>query len=295
MELLVIAGPTASGKTRRAVELAERISGEVVSADSQQVYRGFDVGTAKPSAEELSRVPHHLVSVAEPVEQFTAARFAALADEAIAEIARRGRRAIVAGGTGLYLRVLLHGVVEAPAADPQVRARLMKEGRDQGPEALHARLREVDPQSAAVLPVGDLVRVVRALEIYEQTGAPAFAARARHGFCVQRYAYRLFVLNPPREELYAAINERTRRMFGSGLLEEVRALVARGLRDCPAMKSVGYAQALAVLDGRLTVEEAITDAAQKTRNYAKRQLTWFKKEQGAQLISPPYAELADLS
>jgi len=293
-ELLIIAGPTASGKTALAIEIARRWGAEIVGADSQQVYRRFDIGTAKPSQEELSAVPHHLVSVVEPSETFSAARYQALADEAIEDIHRRGKRVVVVGGTGLYLRVLLHGVTEAPGAAPELRARLEAEAARDGRAALHARLAQVDPETAALVSPNDLVRIVRALEIFEQTGMPASEHRRQHGFAKERYPYRLFVLDPPREALYAAINRRVEGMWDAGLLEEARARVAEGLRDAAPMRSVGYVQALAVLEGRMTREEAILDTAQQTRRYAKRQLTWFRKEPGAQFVPPPYDALKTL-
>lgn len=292
--LIVIAGPTASGKTARALEVAERLGGEIVNADSQQVYRHFDIGTAKPSAGELRRVPHHLISVVEPDQPFNAGRYQAMADQAIAEIRGRGRRVVVVGGTGLYLRILLHGVMPGPGASPEIRARIKEEAGRLGREALHRRLAEVDPASAAAILPGDLVRIERALEIYELTGAPASAQRQAHGFRQDRYPYRLLVLDPPRAELFEAINGRTRGMFEGGLVDEVRWLVARGYREAAPMRSVGYVQALAVVEGRCGLEEAIAEAQKQTRHYAKRQVTWFRKERGAEPIQPPYAALAAL-
>lgn len=286
--LIVIAGPTASGKTRLAVDVARLVGGEIVNADSQQVYRHFDIGTAKPSAEELAAVPHHLVSCVDPTEDFSAARYQKLADEVIAALHARGKRAVVVGGTGLYLRVLLHGVVAAPGRDEALRAELEALGDREGNQALHARLAAVDPESAARLPVGDRVRLIRALEIHAATGQPASAHRAAHAFEADRYAYTLWVLDPEREALYAAINARTRGLFDAGLLEETKALVAHGYRDAAPMQAVGYAQALDCLEGRLTREEAIAKTAQATRHYAKRQWTWFKKEKGARFVKPPY-------
>jgi tRNA dimethylallyltransferase len=282
--LIVIAGPTASGKSTLALALAEKLGAELVGADSQQVYRHFDVGTAKPSSQELAAIPHHLISVVDPLEPFSAARYQALADAAIADIHARGKRAIVVGGTGLYLRILLHGVVAAMGTDPDVRRELEKDDD----ATLHARLAQVDAVTAAKLPVGDRVRIIRALEIHQLSGRAASEHRAEHGFAADRYRFRLWVLSPPREELYAAINARTRKMFEGGLLDEVRALVAAGFHDAAPMRSVGYVEALAVVEGRLTLEAAIGEAAQRTRHYAKRQLTWFKKEAGAIFLTPPW-------
>jgi tRNA dimethylallyltransferase len=197
----------------------------------------------------------------------------------------------VVGGTGLYLRVLLHGVVEAPGALPSLRAELEALAAEQGREAVHRRLAEVDPETAAKLPPQDLVRVVRALEIHAQTGVPASEFRRAHAFAPDRYDFRLYVLEPPREELYARINARTEALFAQGLVEEARALMARGYADAAPMRSVGYVQARAVVEGRMTVAEALHDTAQETRRYAKRQLTWFRKEPGAVFVQPPYDSL----
>ena len=286
--LHVVCGPTASGKTGLAIELAQRLGAEIVGADSQQVYRYFDIGTAKPSAEQLAAVPHHLVSVVDPLEPFSAARYQALADEAIASIRSRGREVVVVGGTGLYVRVLLHGVIEAPPADEALRASLAA----LSDEELHARLAAVDPASAERLPLRDRVRAVRAIEIHALTGKPASASRSAHAFSARRHDYRLWVLEPEREAMYAAINARTKAMFSAGLVDEARALVARGYREAAPMQSVGYAQALQVIDGELGVERAIELAAQATRHYAKRQLTWFRKEQGAVFVKPPFSVAA---
>lgn len=282
--LLVIAGPTASGKTRLAIELAERFGAEIISADSQQVYRHFDIGTAKPSVAELRRVPHHLISCVEPTDAFNAVRYQTMADAVIADLRARGRRVVLVGGTGLYIRILLHGVVPAPGSDDALRAELSRLDDD----ALHARLREVDPVSAARLPPRDRVRLIRAIEIFTLTGEPASTHRERHSFQSARHPYQLWVLDPSRDALYAAINARTKTMFEAGLIDETRRLVAAGYRNAAPMIAVGYAQALAVVDGRMTEADAITDVAQKTRHYAKRQWTWFRKEQGARTIQPPY-------
>jgi tRNA dimethylallyltransferase len=291
----VIAGPTASGKTALALELALRAGGEIVSADSQQVYRHFDIGTAKPSPEELTAVAHHLISVVEPLETFSAAEYQRRADAAIADIASRGKPVFVVGGTGLYLRVLLHGVVEAPGAAPELRASMEALAAAEGREAVHRKLAEVDPETAAKLPVNDLVRVVRALEIHAQTGVPASEFRRAHAFAPDRYPFRLYVLEPPREALYGIINARTEAMFARGLVEETRGLLARGFADAAPMRSVGYVQARAVVEERMTLEEAIVDTAQETRRYAKRQLTWFRKEPGAVFVPPPYESLRSVT
>jgi tRNA dimethylallyltransferase len=226
---------------------------------------------------------------------FSAARYARLADAAIADIQARGKRAIVVGGTGLYLRVLLHGVMPGPSRNEALRASLEAFADAEGNEALHQRLARVDPETAARHPAADRLRVIRALEIHAATGEPASRQRAAHGFGERRYASELFVLMPEREALYATINARTRAMFSAGLVDEVRALVARGYRSAAPMRAVGYVQALQVVDGTCSEAQAIEATAQATRHYAKRQLTWFKKEPGARLLAPDVALEAILS
>lgn len=283
--LVVLGGPTASGKSALALALAEQLGGEIVSADSQQVYRGFDIGTAKPSSEELQRVPHHLVSILDGrARRMDAARFAALADEAIAQIHARHRVPIVVGGTGLYLRALLHGVVPGPGRDDAFRQALAARVAAGGWAAAHAELQRVDPQSAAKLSMNDRVRIERALEIHHLTGQPASVLRAAHGFADDRYRYLGFTLSPPRGKLYARIDARTRAMFAAGLVEETEALLRAGYAEAPPMGSIGYAQAQALLAGKLSRDEAIDQAAHATRKYAKRQLTWFKKERGLRAV-----------
>lgn len=293
--LLVIAGPTASGKTALAIEAAERLGAEILNADSQQVYRHFDIGTAKPSASELARVPHHLLSMVDPLDpDFSAARWARLADDAITELRARGKRVVIVGGTGLYLRVLLHGVVAAPARNEALRAEWEALADREGNDALHAKLKAVDPETAALHPPADRVRVIRALEIHALTGKPASAHRAEHAFAADRYDYRMVVLTPDRAALYEKINLRTQAMFDAGLLDETKRLVEQGYRNAAPMRAVGYLEALQVLDGTLSREAAIAQVAQSTRHYAKRQFTWFKKEKGAIAVDPRVALAAAL-
>lgn len=286
IRLLVIAGPTASGKTSLAVALARRTGGEIVNADSQQVYRGLDVGTAKPTAEERALAPHHLLDVVEPGEGMDAARFAALADRAIAEIAARGGLPIVVGGTGLYLRALLHGVVAAPGRDPAFRARLEEEAARAGRPALHARLAAIDPEAARRIRPNDLVRIVRALEIAEGGRTPS-ELHAEHAFAADRYDASVLALDPPRAELHARIDARVREMFSGGILDEARALLARegGL---PARLPIGYAEAAACARGELPLEEAIRRVQVAHRRYARRQIIWLRRERGVEWIRPPY-------
>jgi len=287
IRLLAIAGPTASGKTSLAIALARRLGGELLNADSQQVYRGLDVGTAKPTAAERAEAPHHLLDLVEPGEGMDAARWAALADAAIAEVAGRGRLPIVVGGTGLYLRALLHGVVAAPGRDPALRARLEAEAAALGRPALHARLAAVDPASAARIGPNDLVRIVRALEI-AAGGRTQSDLHAAHAFQPDRYPATLVALDPPRAELHARIDARVEAMFAGGLLDEVRALAARWGDAAPGRLPIGYPEALAVVRGELPVEEAVRRVQIAHRQYAKRQLTWLRGERGVTWLAPPY-------
>jgi tRNA dimethylallyltransferase len=286
IRLCVVAGPTASGKTALAIALARRVGGEIVNADSQQVYRGLDVGTAKPSAEERAAAPHHLLDVVEPGEGMDAVRFAALADAAIADIAARGRVPIVAGGTGLYLRALLHGVVEAPGRDPALRARLEEEAARLGRPALHARLAEVDPATAARIRPNDLVRIVRALEIAAGGKLPS-ALHAEHAFQAERYDALLVALDPPRAELHARIDARVREMFAGGLLDEARALRGR-LAGAPLPRlPIGYPEAIACLEGTIPFAEAVRRVQVAHRRYARRQVVWLRAERGVEWLAPP--------
>lgn len=285
--IAVIAGPTASGKTRLGLDLCRAAGGEIVNADSQQIYRGLDVGTAKPSAAEQAEVRHHLLDLCQPGEGMDAARWCALADAAIAEVAGRGRLPVVVGGTGLYLRALLHGVVAAPGRDPALRARLEEEAARLGRAAMHRRLAEVDPEAARRIRPNDLVRVVRALEIAAggRTQSELFAA---HGFRGERYRARLWALEPAREELHRRIGARVEAMFAGGILEEARRLLDRFRGRPPAKLPLGYAEAIACVRGALPLAEAVRRVEVAHRRYARRQLVWLRQERGVEWLHPPY-------
>lgn len=276
--LLVIAGVTGAGKTRAAIELARRYDAELIGADSVQVYRGFDLGSAKPTAEELGEVRHHLLDVADPDEAIDAARYAALADAAIADVARRGRRAIVVGGTGLWIRALVRGLVPLPKPDPAMRASIEAEIEQAGAPAMHAQLAEIDPSAAGRIHPNDALRIGRALEVFRQTGEPLGALQDAHAKGAPRYPTHLcFLDREPREALHDALRERIDRMIGAGWLDEVRALMARwpGAR---ALDSVGYRQIVEHVRGETDLDEAKRRAYQATRTYTRRQRTWFKGE-----------------
>lgn len=284
--MIVIVGPTASGKTALACDLAERLGGEVISADSQQCYRGLDVGTAKPGAGERARVRHHLLDVADPEEQLDAAAFVRLADEAIADIQGRGKVPIVAGGTGLWIRALLRGLLPGPDRNEAFRAAFRADLAARGLAAAHARLAAVDPESAARIQPNDRVRIERALEVHHLTGRSMSALQREHGFAEKRYEARVIHLDPPRELLRARIEVRTRAIFapGSAFFDEVRRLVPGG----KALKIIGYGEAFAALDqGPEALAASCERTIARTYRYAKRQQTWFRREYGPGLWPQP--------
>lgn len=284
--VIAVAGPTGSGKSRLATELALRLGGEVLNADSQQLYRGLEIATAKPSAGERAEVPHHLYELAEPGEGFDAARYVAAADAAIADVAGRGRVAILCGGTGLYLRALLHGVADAPGRDAGYRAELEAFAAREGRAALHARLAAVDPDAAARIGPNDLVRIVRGLEIARGGRTQSEVFRA-HAFRADRYRFRLLALAPDRAELHARIEARVERMIGPALLAEVAALEARRGGSLPEKLPIGYVEAAALRRGELDRAEAARRIAVAHRQYARRQVIWLRREPGVEWLVPP--------
>lgn len=280
--LVVLAGPTAGGKTALAIYLAEKFNGEIVSCDSVAVYRGMEIGTAKPTLEERALVPHHMIDVAWPDEQVTAGDYSRLAREALAGIVERGHLPIVAGGTGLYLRALTDGLFPSPPSRPELRERLREHAAKRGPEHLHRVLTRLDQAAAAAIHANDVPKVIRAIEVsLASEGSPRKPMTEQwqkgrdplDGYRILRLG-----LNPARERLYERINQRAATMFDRGLIEETSRLIERYGRECRALTSLGYAQAAAVLTGAMTREEAVAMAQQGHRNYAKRQLTWFRRE-----------------
>ena len=279
INLVIVAGPTAAGKTELAVRLAGRFDGEIVNADSMQLYRGMEIGTAKPSPEVRRMVPHHLLDVLEPDQPFSASDFRQEAMKVIADIHRRGKRVFVAGGTGLYIKALLHGLVDSPGGDEALREELEEVARTRGNEALLRQLAEVDPESARRLHPNDRVRIIRALEVYHLSGSPISRFRSEHAFGGDYYQVLKFGIRVEREELYNRINRRVERMLEDGLVEEVRALMARGFDSgAKTMRAIGYKEIYAFLTGDCTLDETVRLIKQNTRHYAKRQETWFKRE-----------------
>lgn len=279
MRLLVVVGPTASGKSGLAMRAAEHLGGEVISADSVQIYRRFDIGSGKVTAEDRKRVPHHLVDLIEPDAPMDAASWAELADAAIGDVRRRGRLPIVCGGTFLWVRALLFGLSAAPPADADVRKRHRLLAETHGRAALHAKLSEVDPSASARLAPNDFVRVSRALEVYELTGKPQSEWHDAHGFRERRHSARLVGIRFTPQELSTRITERVERMLDAGWVDEVRALISDGYGDTRPMKSVGYRQvADAVRAGAIDRASLRDEVVRATRVFARRQRTWLRDE-----------------
>jgi tRNA dimethylallyltransferase len=285
--LLALVGPTAAGKTTLAIGLAESIGAEVVSIDSRQVFRGLDVGTAKPTREERARVPHHLLDVVDPAGLWDAARHAEAAARAIGDVERRGRVALLCGGSGLYLRALADGLCPAPPRDPALRDRLLEEIAEGGADRLRRELEAGDPDAAGRIAPRDFARLVRAIEVLRLTGRAISAWQAEHRAAERPFDVAVFVLSPPVEELDRRIACRTAEMFASGLLEETRAALDAGApADSAALRSIGYREAQLVLAGTLGLPEAVAAATLATRRYAKRQRTWFRGLPGARWLDP---------
>ncbi len=289
--VVALVGPTASGKTELGIALAERFGAEIVNADSRQVYRRLDIGSAKPTPAQRARVRHHLIDVAEPNEHFDCARYRELASAAIADIDARGKRVLVVGGTGLYVKVLLRGVFEGPHRHPLLRAALEQEEHE-APGSLHRRLSAVDPATAARLHRNDRSRLIRALEVYELTGKPISVWQDEHRFQQRQFDNLSLALELPRPELYARIDARCDEMLAGGLIEEVRQLLADGIAtNAEAMHSPGYREVAEYLLGNGDLASTRRRMAQATRRLAKRQLTWFRGDPETHWCAPDLAEL----
>jgi tRNA dimethylallyltransferase len=290
--VLILTGPTGSGKSRLALELAPCLGAEIVAMDSMTLYRGMDVGTAKPTAEERARVPHHLLDVLDPWQPASVVWWLEQASRAVADVEARGKVALFVGGTPLYLKALLHGLFDGPPADLALRARLEAQALSDGNQALHDRLATVDPASAARLHPNDVRRLVRALEVFELTGRPISDWQTQWGGAgPSRDPDTCLCLDLPRDELYRRIDDRVVQMIEQGLLDEVRAL--RRLERPPgreASQALGYKELFAHLDGQGSLEEAVRQIQTRSRNFAKRQLTWFRHLEGCQFATRQLTE-----
>ncbi len=277
--IICIAGPTASGKTALAVELAKEYNGEVISCDSMQIYRHMDIGTAKPTREEMQGIPHHMLDVADPGEDFSVSRYCAQADAILQDILSRGKRAIIAGGTGLYMDSLIRGNDFAPFPSTGMRERLEAQADEVGMEAMLEQLRAIDPEAASRLHLADRKRIIRALEVYYETGETITAHNARTQQIPAKYSPLWLGLDfDPRQELYRRIDLRVSLMLEAGLEKEIRHLLDMGIPgNCTAMQAIGYKEFLAAMEGKASFDAAADQVRQASRHYAKRQLTWFRR------------------
>lgn len=283
--IVIVGGATATGKSSLALQLAFAMGGTIISADSVQVYRGFDIGSAKPTPGERTSIPHRCIDVVEPHETFHAARWASLADAAIHEASSQGRLPIIVGGTGLYIRSLIHGLSDSPEVPPEVRATLAAELHAVGPVELHARLAAVDPDAAERIHPNDSLRVARALEVFRYTGICMSEHQRAHGLRQTRYRALYLVLAARREVLRAAIGVRTARMLQDGLVEETESLLASDVSpECTPMQSIGYKQVLDMRAGRLDRRQLADQIGVATTQYAKRQRTWFRGQPGTRWL-----------
>lgn len=285
--LIIITGPTASGKTALSIELAKRIGGEIISADSMQVYRHMDIGSAKVTEEEMDGVPHHLIDVLEPSEDFNVVKFQSMAKKAMEEIYSRGHIPIVAGGTGFYIQALLYDIDFTETDEStEIRRELEQTAREKGPRALHELLREVDPESADAIHENNVKRVIRAIEFYRQTGRKISEHNREEMQKFSPYEFLYYVIDLPRPVLYSRIDERVSRMLEAGLVEEVKTLRDMGYtRDMVSMQGLGYKEILDYLNGECSLDEAVYIIKRDTRHFAKRQITWFKRERDVRWLN----------
>jgi tRNA dimethylallyltransferase len=278
-KLIVLVGPTAVGKSAVAIRLALKLGSEIISADSRMVYRGMDVGTAKPGPAERAEVAHHLIDVAAPDEPFSAGRFKTLAESVIERMQRVGKVPIIVGGTGLYVKLLLHGLWEGPEADWPFREGLYEDERRVGAGHLHQRLKTIDPDSALAIKPQDRSKLVRAIEVYEKTGRPISEHHREHRFSEKPYEAILIGLRRSRDDLYRRIEARVDQMMADGLVEEVRGLIEKGYSaELPSMKGLGYRQIVGTIKGEYDRAEAVDRLKRDTKRYAKRQFTWFNRD-----------------
>lgn len=286
-KVVIILGPTGVGKSEVAIDVALEVGGEIINADSQQVYRYMDIGTAKPSASVRRKVAHHLIDVVDPDGEFNAALYRESALKVFQDVTARRKKAIVCGGSGLYMRALTQGLFVGPAKDPEVRKRLEEDARERGLDSLYQRLRQVDPEATQRIHPNDRYRIIRALEVFEVTGKGISRWQKEHGFPQSAFEVLKIGLNREREELYALINRRCDEMIGRGLVEEVNGLVERGYSlDLPALQSVGYRQIGLYLRRQLAFDEAVALMKRDTRHLAKRQLTWFRADKEIRWFHP---------
>ena len=278
-KIICVAGPTASGKTALAVELAKRLNGEVISCDSMQIYRDMNIGTAKPTKREMQGIPHYMLDVAHPTEDFSVSRYCEMADPILQDILARGKTAIIAGGTGLYMDALIKGNTFAPYPSTGMRQKLEQQADREGMEAMLTLLASIDPDAAAKLHIADRKRIIRALEVYYETGETITAHNLKTQTVPPKYDPLWFALeDADRQDLYDRIDHRVDKMLEEGLLDEIRMLLDRGIPEkATSMQAIGYKEFVDYLESRCSLEDAVEQVKQASRHYAKRQLTWFRR------------------
>jgi tRNA dimethylallyltransferase len=280
-KILTILGPTASGKTKVSLEIADKINGEIISADSRQVYKFMDIGTAKPSLEQRKRIPHHLIDIVEPDKYFSAADYSTRARRAIKEILSRGKEPLIVGGSGLYLRALFKGFFKGPGRDENLRRKLKEKAEKFGTESLYQELKEKDPEAAEKIGPHNLVRIIRALEVYELSGQRISELQKKGEYPSREFEFIKIGLKIDREKLYQRIDQRVEDMISSGLVDEVESLKIRGYDlSLAPLRTFGYKEIFQYLEGEISLDEAKEKIKLNTRHFAKRQLTWFRKEEG---------------
>lgn len=290
-KIVIVTGPTASGKTSLSIDLALKFNGEIISADSLQIYKELNIGTAKPTEVELKQVRHHLIDKLNVREDYSAALFRSNAMEAIKDIRSRGKNVFISGGTGLYIRALLRGLVELPSADKHLREEYEDIIKDKGLGELYARLNKVDPESCKTIHANNKQRIIRALEIYDLTGRPISEFKKEHAFKESFFQDLIICLAPKRDILYSNIELRVDNMIKEGLVEEVEYLLQKGFqKDLKPMASIGYKEIIGYLDGLYSLEDAVYLIKKNTWQYAKRQITWFKKEKDVMWFDGTEAE-----
>ena len=293
-KIVIVCGPTGSGKTGFAIDLARRLDAEIIGADSMQIYRYMDIGTAKPTLAEQAAAVHHLIDVVDPDEDFDAAAYATMATAIIKNVIERGKIPFVVGGTGFYIKALLYGLFEQGVSDAVIRGQLNRQAESEGSAALHQKLERIDPVSAGRIHVNDTYRIVRALEVHAATGEPLSAFQKRHGFREPRFDTIEIGLAWPRPVLYDRINRRVDGMMAQGFLDEVRQLLARGYhRHLKSMQSLGYRHLAGVIEGEAAMESALTTLKRDHRRYAKRQLTWFRARPFVHWLNPTQTDRAE--
>jgi len=291
IDIVIICGPTAAGKTSAAIKIAEEFKGEVISADSMQIYKYMDIGTAKPTLKEQMAIKHHMIDIVEPNEHFDAAKFSDLSHDIISKLNKKGKLPVVAGGTGLYIKALIYGLFQSEKVFPGIKKRLQDEALIYGTPLLHKRLKKIDPETAEKLHQNDASRVIRAIEIFEGTGKRISEQQRKHGFAEKQFRVLSIGLTMERAKLYNKINRRVDQMIELGFIKEIKSLLSMGFTEnIQAMQSIGYRHLIDFLKKKSSWEETLETLKRDTRRYAKRQLTWFRANPEIKWLEPERLE-----